>query len=227
MHITYGLYPYSSSKYDEYLDAKANRGKKERRVWTEENYKGPSAKVQALLQELEESRRQTASLPEGEPPIRSVVFSGWTAYLDLIEVALDEQSINFVRLDGSMSVKQRSAVLRQFATDPDITVILVSIKAGGQGLNFTAANKVYMMEPQYNPGVEHQAIDRVHRLGQQREVVIKHFIMKDSVEEGILGLQEKKVRLAQRTLERGGGKKSKDQRDEERIEELRRLFGGK
>ncbi|KAG9749058.1 hypothetical protein KCU73_g6928, partial [Aureobasidium melanogenum] len=80
----------------------------------------------------------------------------------------------------------------------------VSIKAGGQGLNFTAANNVFMMEPQFNPGVELQAIDRVHRLGQKRDVVIRRFIMANSFEEKIVELQKKKIELA--NLATGQGK---------------------
>ncbi|KAG9930275.1 hypothetical protein KCU98_g20715, partial [Aureobasidium melanogenum] len=98
----------------------------------------------------------------------------------------------------------RTAVLDRFKTDPSISVCLVSIKAGGQGLNFTAANNVFMMEPQFNPGVEMQAIDRVHRLGQKRDVVIRRFIMANSFEEKIVELQKKKIELA--NLATGQGK---------------------
>ena len=105
--------------------------------------------------------------------------------------------------------------------DPTITTLLVSIKAGGQGLNFTAASKVYMMEPQYNPGVEDQAIDRVHRLGQNRDVDVVHYIMRDSVEEGIVKLQTKKKDLANFTMERKMGKEEAARR---RIEGLKDLF---
>ncbi|KAI7396293.1 hypothetical protein KC328_g5375, partial [Hortaea werneckii] len=156
-----------------------------------------------------------------EPPIRTVVFSGWTTYLDLIEIALQDHEIGFLRLDGSMSVKQRTDVLSRFNSDPTITTLLVSIKAGGQGLNFTAASKVYMMEPQYNPGVEDQAIDRVHRLGQNRDVDVVHYIMRDSVEEGIVKLQTKKKDLANFTMERKMGKEEAARR---RIEGLKDLF---
>ena len=120
-----------------------------------------------------------------------------------------------------MNVKARSHAIHEFKTDPSITVLLVSIRAGGQGLNFTAANKVYMMEPQYNPGVEQQAIDRVHRLGQQRSVEIVHFIMKDSVEEALLKLQVKKQKLATLSMDK---KKTKSEEAKKRIEELRELF---
>ncbi|KAL1305303.1 hypothetical protein AAFC00_002206 [Neodothiora populina] len=186
------------------------------------NYSGPHTKVKALVTDLLRFKAESADLAGiGEPPVRSVVFSGWTQYLDLIEIALRDNEIPFLRLDGKMSVPQRSAVLDRFKTDPEILCILVSIKAGGQGLNFTAANKVFMMEPQFNPGVEMQAVDRVHRLGQKRDVEIKRFIMSNSFEEKIVELQRKKVELAQ--LAHQGGKTGSESM-KEKMENLRSLF---
>jgi len=225
-YVRFGLYEYHRSTLRAFLEVKNNsvNKRREKRTLDEFTYNGPSAKVSALLEDLKQSAVETASLPGGEPPIRSVVFSGWTTYLDLIEAALEDNQIGFVRLDGTMSLKQRSVVLHQFANDPDISVILVSIKAGGQGLNFTVANKVYMMEPQFNPGAEHQAIDRVHRLGQEREVYVTHYIMKDSVEEGILKLQQRKEDLARLTLEKKLSSADRKEETRKRIEELKDLF---
>jgi len=189
------------------------------------SYSGPHTKVQALLSCLQESAIESSLLPPGEPPIRSVVFSGWTQYLDLISLALNKASISHVRLDGKMSVSARSRVLEQFRTDPAITVILISIRAGGQGLNLTAASRVYMMEPQFNPGVEAQAVDRVHRLGQTRQVKIVKFIMRDSFEGKIVKLQEQKLRLANEALGGGGTNgEGKTLNVKERMEGLRSLF---
>lgn len=186
-------------------------------------YSGPHTKVKALIADLMRFKEESQALIEiGEPPIRSVVFSGWTQYMDLIEIAMVDNDIPFVRLDGKMSVPQRSAVMNRFKTDPSILCILVSIKAGGQGLNFTAANKVFMMEPQFNPGVEMQAVDRVHRLGQKRDVVIKRFIMCNSFEEKIVELQNKKKELAQ--LAHQGGKGGSKEGLREKMENLRTLF---
>ena len=222
-YIRFGLYDYHRSTLRDFIEARTANVKAKRNGRGPRNYEttydGPSAKVQALIAELQASAAEY--VPDGEPPTRSVVFSGWTTYLDLIEIALEDNGIGYGRLDGTMSVRQRTAVLDRFKSDPEITVILVSIKAGGQGLNLTAANKVYMMEPQFNPGVEQQAIDRVHRLGQKREVKIVHYIMADSVEEGILKLQKRKEDLAKFTLER---KMSKADEAKKRIEELKDLF---
>jgi len=188
------------------------------------NYNGPHTKVKHLVKQLTDHRAESELLPD-EPPIRSVVFSGWTQYLDLIGLALTEAGFTYLRLDGKMSVSARTKVLAQFRTDPSISVILVSIKAGGQGLNFTAANKVYMMEPQFNPGVEMQAVDRVHRLGQTRDVEIVKYIMTDSFEEKIVTLQKQKMELARTAFQEGKkGGLSKQEEAKKRMEDLRSLF---
>ncbi|RAL66145.1 hypothetical protein DID88_005817 [Monilinia fructigena] len=146
------------------------------------NYSGPHTKTMALIHDLLESRKISESRPD-EPPIKSVVFSGWTTHLDLIQFALQDNNIAYTRLDGKMSRASRSVAMEKFREDPTIVVILVSIAAGGLGLNLTTANKVYVMEPQFNPAAEAQAIDRVHRLGQKREVQTVRFIMNKSFEE--------------------------------------------
>src|SRR5205807_9192864 len=99
------------------------------------------------LQSKEESDRNAATMPE-EAPIKSVVFSGWTSHLDLIEIALDDVGIKYTRLDGKMSLAARTQAMDVFRDDPSVSVILVSIMAGGLGLNLTAANNAYVMEPQ-------------------------------------------------------------------------------
>lgn len=212
-YVRFGLFELRRSTLNSILESRRKRNKRDKTMWDDSNYSGPSTKVKALLDDLKKNDMETAELGPNEEPIRSVVFSGWTTYLDLIEHALEENSVGYTRLDGKMSLKARARVIDTFKTDPTITVLLVSIKAGGQGLNFTAANKVYMMEPQFNPGVEQQAIDRVHRLGQKRDVDIVHFIMRDSVEEGILKLQDKKTKLAQMSLERKIGSKGDQAKD--------------
>lgn len=220
-YMRFGLFPIRRSVLRQFVKAREEAKKVKAAKWDETTYSGPHTKVKALLEELKESARETAALPEDAPPVRSVVFSGWTAYLDLIEYALTQNNIHFTRIDGAMSVKQRSNAIHLFNTDPSVTVLIVSIKAGGQGLNFTAANKAYVMEPQFNPGVEQQAVDRVHRIGQTRDVMIKHFIMEDSIEEAILSLQKKKEKLAQMSMDK---KRSKADENKERIMEIQALF---
>lgn len=153
--------------------------------------------------------------------VPSVVFSSWTTHLDLIEIALKNNNHTYVRLDGRMTREARDKSMNTFRSDPSIRVMLVSIGAGGLGLNLTTANKVFMMEPQFNPAAEAQAVDRVHRLGQDREVTIKRFIMDKSFEEKMLLLQDKKKALADLTMTR---KRNKSEDSKRRLEELRSLF---
>ena len=152
-----------------------------------------------------------------------MVFSGWTSHLDLIQLAFEERGVRYTRLDGRMSRIQRAAALASLRDDPEICVILVSIGAGGLGLNLTTASKVYVMEPQFNPAAEAQAVDRVHRLGQDREVTITRYIMDGSFEEKMLELQQKKKALADLSMNRNI-KLDKQEAAKRRLEELRSLF---
>lgn len=109
-------------------------------------------------------------------PIKSVVFSQWTTMLDRIEDAICHSGIGYDRLDGSMKLDERVKAMDRLKTDPACEVLLVSLRAGGVGLNLTAASRVYVMDPYWNPAVENQAVDRVHRLGQTRPVVTIKYI---------------------------------------------------
>lgn len=184
-------------------------------------YIGPHTKTKALLESLRIDKEWSDAHPD-EPPIKSVVFSAWTTHLDLIQIAFDTAGFTYTRLDGRLSRAARGTALHIFATDPSVTIILVSIAAGGLGLNLTTASKVYVMEPQFNPAAEAQAVDRVHRLGQKREVVITRFIMEKSFEEKMLELQRKKRVLAD--LSMGREKISKAEAARKRLEDLRSLF---
>jgi DNA repair protein RAD5 len=144
-----------------------------------------SAKVVALIAELRALRRE-------HPHMKSVVFSQFTSFLTLIEPALSRVHIKFLRLDGTMAQKARAAVLAEFAERKGFTILLISLRAGGVGLNLTSAGRVFMMDPWWSFAVEAQAIDRVHRMGQESEVVVKRFIVKESVEERMLKVQERK-----------------------------------
>lgn len=190
-------------------------------------YNGPHTKTKALIHDLLASKAESELMPD-QPPIKSVVFSGWTSHLDLIQMALEDNGISYTRLDGKMSRTARATALEVFRTNPLITVILVSINAGGLGLNLTTANKVYVMEPQYNPAAEAQAIDRVHRLGQKREVETVRYVMNHSFEEKMLELQEKKRKLASLSLDRDKegmrGAVGKAEATKKRLEDLRSLF---
>lgn len=188
-----------------------------------DKYDGPHTKTRALLEDLLKSKAASDANPS-EPPFKSVVFSGWTSHLDLIELALNSVGIGFTRLDGSMSRTMRTAAMDRFREDNSVHVILVSIMAGGLGLNLTAGNSVYVMEPQYNPAAEAQAVDRVHRLGQKRPVRTVRYIMRDSFEEKMLELQEKKMKLASLSMDGQSKALDKAEAARQKLMDLRSLF---
>lgn len=148
-----------------------------------------SSKVDVLVEKL------TALTADGH---KALVFSQWTRLLDLIEPHLIEAGIGFVRLDGS--TRDRSAVVGAFQHGDGPPVMLISLKAGGVGLNLTAADHVFLVDPWWNPAVEDQASDRAHRIGQQRPVFIHRLVALGTVEERILALQQSKRALAEAAL---------------------------
>jgi SNF2 family DNA or RNA helicase len=126
---------------------------------------------------------------------QSLVFSQWTSFLDLIAARLSQQGIAYLRIDGSS--KNRQEIVAQFQGNKKIPVLLLSLKAAGVGLNLTAADHVYIMDPWWNPAVEDQAADRAHRIGQLNPVLVHRLVSKNTVEEKILQLQASKKDLAQ------------------------------
>ncbi|MEZ4363046.1 MAG: DEAD/DEAH box helicase [Kofleriaceae bacterium] len=129
---------------------------------------------------------------------RALVFSQWTSLLDLIEPHLDEAGIRYIRLDGT--TRDRAKVVEEFQSDEGPPVMLLSLKAGGTGLNLTAADHVFLVDPWWNPAVEEQAADRAHRIGQDKPVLVYRLVAKDTVEERILELQARKRSLADSAL---------------------------
>uniref|UniRef100_A0A673CFP0 Helicase-like transcription factor n=1 Tax=Sphaeramia orbicularis TaxID=375764 RepID=A0A673CFP0_9TELE len=154
-----------------------------------------SSKVQALMGNL-------LRLQSEDRSIKCLVVSQFTRFLSILETPLREHGFSFVRLDGTMSQKKRAQVIQDFqssaANSPSI--MLLSLKAGGVGLNLTAASHVFLMDPAWNPATEEQCIDRCHRLGQKRKVVVTKFIVKDSVEENMVRIQRKKQDLVEKAF---------------------------
>ncbi|KKY21157.1 putative dna excision repair protein [Phaeomoniella chlamydospora] len=185
-----------------------------------------SAKIAKLLRHL-------ASLPS--PNTKSVIFSQFTSFLDLISAQLTRQSLPHLRFDGTLTQQRRSEVLRTFSSESTSSsspkILLLSLRAGGVGLNLTSASHVFMMDPWWSFAVEAQAIDRVHRMGQINEVKVTRFVVKDSIEERMLRVQERKMAVAG-TLGVGAGDNgsangkggSEEERRRRRIEELEILF---
>jgi SNF2 family DNA or RNA helicase len=150
---------------------------------------GPSAKVDLLRDRLREI------VDEGH---KALVFSQFTSLLALVKEALDRDGIVYEYLDGQ--TRDRQERVARFQTDPACPVFLVSLKAGGLGLNLTAAEYVFLLDPWWNPAVEAQAIDRTHRIGQERSVFAYRLVARDTVEEKVLALQRSKRELADAIL---------------------------
>jgi len=142
-----------------------------------------SAKLDTLMEQITEKA----------PQHKILVFSQFVSMLDLIRKELDKKSIAYAYLTGS--TRNRSQVVTSFQEEEEKRVFLISLKAGGTGLNLTAADYVYMVDPWWNPAVENQAIDRVHRIGQQKHVVAVRLVCADTVEEKMMKLQDKKRML--------------------------------
>lgn len=148
-----------------------------------------SSKVELLLESLD------TVLAEGH---KALVFSQWTSLLDRIEPRLRDDGVSFTRLDGS--TVDRAGVVAGFQSDTGPPVLLVSLKAGGTGINLTAADHVFLMDPWWNPAVEDQAADRAHRIGQERPVIVYRVVAEGTVEERILDLQSRKRAVADAAL---------------------------
>ena len=153
-----------------------------------------STKLETLYARLEEA------VADGH---KALVFSQWTSLLDRVEPGLRERDIPWLRLDGS--TRNRGAVVDRFQSESGEPVMLLSLRAGGTGLNLTAADHVFLLDPWWNPAVEAQAADRAHRIGQQRPVVVHRLIALNTVEEGILALHTRKRALADAALEDADG----------------------
>lgn len=163
----------------------------EESVTSSESMPFASAKIRHLLTIL---HRESATH-------KFIVYSQFTSMLDLIEPFLKTAKLNFTRYDGSMRNDLREASLEKLRHDPKCRILLCSLKCGSLGLNLTAASRVVILEPFWNPFVEEQAIDRVHRLNQTVDVVVYKLTIKDTVEARILELQEKKRALANAAIE--------------------------
>ena len=148
-----------------------------------------STKVEAVLRHIQSGAE------------KSIIFSQYNRMIDIVEWRLKNAGVNVVKLVGNMSLQQRSAVLQAFKTDAEVRVILMSLRAGGEGLNLQEATHVFVLEPWWNPAVEMQAINRAHRIGQTKPVHAVRFITENTVEERMLELQEKKQLVFQGTVD--------------------------
>jgi len=152
--------------------------------------KGDSAaKLEQLLPMLEEI---------SDAGHKALVFSQFTTFLAIVRDRLDDMGIRYEYLDGK--TQKRSECIDRFESDPDTTAFLISLKAGGTGLNLTAAQYVFLLDPWWNPAVEAQAVGRAHRMGQKNPVTVYRLIGEDTVEDRVLELQARKRELVQAVL---------------------------
>ena len=157
----------------------------------------------AILNEQEKFENHSIKLDELAREItenignhKALIFSQFLGMLALIRSKLEELGVKYEYFDGSTSAPDREKAIQSFQNDDDVRVFLISLKAGGVGLNLTAADYVYIVDPWWNPAVEQQAIDRTHRIGQTKNIFAYRMICKDTIEDKILQLQEKKRALA-------------------------------
>ena len=152
-----------------------------------------SAKLDVLMEQLREI------IDEGH---KALVFSQFTSFLAIVRDRLDKEKLVYEYLDGR--TRQRQQHVERFQNDPKCPLFLISLKAGGHGLNLTAADYVFILDPWWNPAVEAQAIDRAHRIGQERHVFAYRLIARDTVEEKIVELQNTKRDLADAIISADG-----------------------
>ncbi|CAK9438671.1 uncharacterized protein LODBEIA_P28950 [Lodderomyces beijingensis] len=152
-----------------------------------------STKIEALVEELYKLRSDKHT-------IKSIVFSQFTSMLDLIEWRLKRAGFQTAKLSGSMTPQQRDNTIKYFMDNTEVEVFLVSLKAGGVALNLCEASQVFLMDPWWNPSVEWQSMDRVHRIGQKRPIRITRFCIEDSIESKIIELQDKKANMINATI---------------------------
>ena len=156
-----------------------------------ENYKGNSGKIDVLNELIKENIENNHKM---------LIFSQFTSVLQNISKELEKEDISYLYLDGRTNPKERVELVDEFNKNKDIKVFLISLKAGGTGLNLTSADIVIHFDPWWNPAIENQATDRAHRYGQKNVVEVIKLIAKGSIEENILKLQEDKKELIQKVI---------------------------
>ncbi|MCR5312958.1 MAG: DEAD/DEAH box helicase [Bacteroidaceae bacterium] len=157
----------------------------------EKNWRGQCSKINALLELL-------SDVIEGDN--RALIFSQFTSFLDIVRSALDKAGIKYLYLDGGTPVAQRIKLVQSFQ-DGECPIFVISLKAGGLGLNLTNANYVFHLDPWWNPAIEQQATDRAYRIGQKQAVTVYHLIAQNTIEEKIIRLHETKRNLAENILQ--------------------------
>jgi SNF2 family DNA or RNA helicase len=182
------------------LKKEGQRNKASRRRYFKrlEKFYEPSAKISRTIEILNEIQSTSGH--------KTLIFSQFTSFLDILEVGLRRENYTLVRYDGSMSTDQRAAAVEKFRKDATIPVMLLSLKAGNAGLNLNFASEVLILDPFWNPFVEEQAMDRAHRIGQRHNVHVRRVVVPGTVEDRILTLQEEKRSMINTALDENAGK---------------------
>jgi SWI/SNF-related matrix-associated actin-dependent regulator of chromatin subfamily A3 len=164
-----------------------------------------SSKIEALIKILKASQNAKDT--------KTVVFSQWTSFLDVVQAQLEVHGLRFTRLDGKMPASKRDGAIDSLDEDPDCKIMLASLSVCSVGLNLVSANQVILADSWWAPAIEDQAVDRVHRLGQKRKCTVMRLVMEESVEEEVLEVQSRKRKLMGQAF---GEKEGKNKRGEER-----------
>ncbi|KAL0661156.1 hypothetical protein Bca4012_097993 [Brassica carinata] len=202
---------FSSSKIKTVLDILQSLSNQGRGPNSTQNGGMPSSSLPYEVDDDDVTIIEETSVPSTTPcnqaPVKTIIFSQWTSMLDVLEFSLNEKTIEFRRLDGTMSLAARDRAVKEFSNDPDVKVMIMSLKAGNLGLNMVAASHVILLDLWWNPTTEDQAIDRAHRIGQTRPVTVTRITITNTVEDRILALQEEKRAMVASAFgeDHGGG----------------------
>lgn len=153
---------------------------------------------------------------------KTIVFSQWTSFLDIVGVRLEQNGFKFCRLDGTMTATKRDDAIAALNNDPETTIMLASLGACSVGLNLTAASNVILCDTWWAPAIEDQAVDRVHRLGQKKETKVFRLVMNGSIEERTLDIQADKRKLMMMAFSEKANKRSAPKAG--RIADIQRLL---
>ena len=161
-----------------------------------------SSKVEAMFKILRSTEKRKSGT-------KTVIFSQWTCFLDIVQAKLETEKLIFTRIDGTMHGTARDVAMAALQDDPECRIMLASLAVCSVGLNLVAANQVILADSWWAPALEDQAVDRVHRLGQQKPVTVWRLVMQGSIEERVLGIQAEKRKLMMAAFREGEGKRGK------------------
>ena len=165
-------------------------------ILAQDDFTGESGKFNLIIENL------TNIVERGN---KVLLFSQFVSHLRLFKNKLNELGIKYAYIDGTIPSEDRSEQVKLFQNNPEFQVFLISLKAGGTGLNLTAADYVFLTDPWWNPAVERQAMDRAHRIGRNKPVFVYKYITEETVEEKIIKMQERKQKLASDLISEDGG----------------------